>query len=371
MREPVEEPWFWSGTYTVRTNLRCGAVPVDRDAPGRPVPVLHLVGNTCRSSFRETSSGVTPEPLSRAAITSLLRESLPGRRQAGLLETLAYSLHKSTMGYPLFVQQTLLYLLSSGRLARSVSGEWALEEPLPGLPPSVEAVLHARIDALPGELRLGLLLAGLLGRSFSGTSSCTSTNPSPGPTAIRSSRASRRPDSCRSRPAVHFRGSLLARPPRDCSRRATPGRCTERRGLPARGRNPGPDETLALETAGHLAGAGRYEEAMPWALTALTRWWQRPTARRSPASGNAADMAKETKDTGSERRINMAAFDIHSMRGDFREARISTMSGAGGGSAELARLDLAKARIHAEKGQTLEAVALLERILSEYGVDGP
>jgi hypothetical protein len=82
-------------------------------------------------------------------------------------------------------------------------------------------------------------------------------------------------------------------------------------------------------------------------------------------------MAKETKDTGSERRINMAAFDIHSMRGDFREARISTMSGAGGGSAELARLDLAKARIHAEKGQTLEAVALLERILSEYGVDGP
>lgn len=318
---------------------------------------------------------VTPEPLSRAAITSLLRESLPGRRQAGLLETLAYSLHKSTMGYPLFVQQTLLYLLSSGRLARSVSGEWALEEPLPGLPPSVEAVLHARIDALPGELRLGLLLAGLLGRSFSRNLFLHVHESFSGPDgdSVLQGLAEAGFLSFHG-PLCHFRGSLLAEAAAgllsESDARAMHGIAGD---YLSRGRNPGPDETLALETAGHLAGAGRYEEAMPWALTALD---QMVAAANCTEGLRLLAMLqtwpKETKDTGSERRINMAAFDIHSMRGDFREALdLYDVLAPGAGSAELARLDLAKARIHAEKGQTLEAVALLERILSEYGADGP
>jgi tetratricopeptide (TPR) repeat protein len=318
---------------------------------------------------------IAPEPLDRAAITSLLRESLPGRRQAGLLETLAYSLHKSTMGYPLFVQQTLFYLLSSGRLARSGGGEWTLEEPLPGLPPSVEAVLHTRIDALPGELRLGLLLAGLLGRSFSRDLFLhvheTFAGPDGDPVLQGLAEAG---FLSFHGPLCHFRGSLLAEAAAglisETDARAMHGIAGD---YLSGGRTPGPDETLALETAGHLAGAGRFEEALPWALTAL----EQMTAAANCIEGlRLLEMLRAwptgMKDTGSERRMNMAAFNIHSMRGDYGEALdLYGILAPEADPEELARLEFVKAKIHTEKGQTLEAVALLERILSEYGADGP
>ncbi len=317
---------------------------------------------------------VTPEPMSPKAIESFLREMLPDLGEADLPDTLARTLHEYTMGYPLFVQQTFLQLLSSGCLARSTAGEWTLEEPLTGPAPSMEALLQARMDALPGKLRQGLLMAGLLGRNFSRDLflHLHEAFAGPGGDSVLLELAEAGFLSLNG-PLCRFRESLLAE---TAAGAVSENDAKVMHGIAgnhlSRVRPPGPDEAFALETAGHLVRAGRYGEAMPWALAALEQMTAAADCtealqllerlRRWPA---------ETKSAESERRINKAAFDIHSTRGDYREAMdLYALLAPGADPGELARLDMIKARMHSEKGETLEAAALLEGVLAECGEDG-
>jgi class 3 adenylate cyclase/tetratricopeptide (TPR) repeat protein len=73
-----------------------------------------------------------------------------------------------TEGNPLFVEELTQTLLEGGAVARR-DGAFRLSRPADQLeiPPSLQAVLLARIDRLPGDVRATLRLAATIGRVFS------------------------------------------------------------------------------------------------------------------------------------------------------------------------------------------------------------
>jgi class 3 adenylate cyclase/tetratricopeptide (TPR) repeat protein len=75
---------------------------------------------------------------------------------------------ESAQGNPLFVEQMLSMLMDDGVLAQNEGGEWTVTGNLAEVivPPSISALLSARLDRLPGEERSVLERASIVGRVF-------------------------------------------------------------------------------------------------------------------------------------------------------------------------------------------------------------
>jgi len=312
---------------------------------------------------------VRPSPMSRTEIVSFVDDALQGRKQAGLVDSLAYSLHKMTLGYPMFVHQTLLYMVSRGILAKGEDGVWRLLRKLSGIPPSVEAVLHSRMAGLPGEMRAGLQLAGLLGRSFRRDlflhvhESVWNTDGEPVLEGLTvAGFLTGHGQYC------HFLGSQMAGAAESLLTSENAARIHRiAADFLAEGRSPGRTEPCSLETANHFAGAGLYNDALPWALAALE---QMVSALDCESGLNLLDRIRDWPlgafDPETARRTVLAEFALKAHKGCYQEA-----FDLFGRAVSLARpsdvpgLSLTKARILAETGENLPAVALLEKTLQD------
>jgi predicted ATPase/class 3 adenylate cyclase len=105
------------------------------------------------------------EPL-RADDVERLVENLLG--PGDVADEVHRSLHQAGEGNPLFVEEMLGMLVDEGRLARAEEG-WAATGELDVLetPPTIQALLSARIDRLEGEERAVLERAAVVGKLFS------------------------------------------------------------------------------------------------------------------------------------------------------------------------------------------------------------
>jgi predicted ATPase len=105
--------------------------------------------------------------LNVAAVDALLARRFPGHR---LPAELAGVLHRTTDGNPLFLLNTLDYLIGEGRL-READGHWTLEGPLRdvalGTPQTLWQMVERQIDRLPAEAQAMLAVASVAGAELS------------------------------------------------------------------------------------------------------------------------------------------------------------------------------------------------------------
>jgi len=111
-----------------------------------------------RASYRQ----LPLPPLGPEATEELLAD-LVGRDAS--LVVLAERIHERTRGTPFFVEEVVISLVESGRLAGS-RGAYRLVAPLEAIeiPSTVQAVLAARIDRLPEREKRLLQIASVIGR---------------------------------------------------------------------------------------------------------------------------------------------------------------------------------------------------------------
>lgn len=138
----------------------------------RDVPVLLLVLSRPellerRPSWMHSRRGATTmmlEPLAERESRTLLHGLLGGRPAPEAFPDLVLG---RAEGNPLFIEEILRTLLEQGVLVDGGAG-WALSIPLGQLtiPESVQAVIAARIDALPGPEKQILQIAAVVGRDF-------------------------------------------------------------------------------------------------------------------------------------------------------------------------------------------------------------
>ena len=104
-------------------------------------------------------------PLGSEAVAELLTDRL-GRDPS--LAGLALAIHARTGGNPFFAEETVQSLIESGQLTGS-RGDYRLVTTIERLevPATVQAVLAARIDRLPGRAKRLLQLASVIGKTFS------------------------------------------------------------------------------------------------------------------------------------------------------------------------------------------------------------
>lgn len=329
-----------------------------------------LVGESIPGEIQANRlSIVKPSPLNRVQIKSFVNSALEGPKQAGLVDSLAYSLHKSTLGYPVFVHQTLLYMVSRGILARGEDGVWRLLQRLAGIPPSVEAVLHSRMEGLPAEMRAGLQLAGLLGRSFRREiflrvhESIWGHDGEPVLEGLAlAGFLTAHGQYC------HFRGSQMAGAAESLLTPDSAMKIHRKTAeLLAEGRSPGPDEPCSLETANHFAAAGLHEKALPWALAALD---QMVLALDCESGLHLLERMKDwplpPPDPETARITVMAEYMLKAQKGSFREAEeLWDRALSLARKTDVPGLELTKARVLVETGENLPAIALLERMLQK------
>jgi class 3 adenylate cyclase/tetratricopeptide (TPR) repeat protein len=119
-----------------------------------------------RSDWGEGSGAtrIVLHPLSEAD-ADLVIEHLIG--QAGLADEARRRIVLASEGNPLFVEQLLSMLIESGRLVER-NGRWVATSDLTDLsiPPSIHALLAARLDALPANERGVVEPASVIGLSF-------------------------------------------------------------------------------------------------------------------------------------------------------------------------------------------------------------
>jgi DNA-binding SARP family transcriptional activator/predicted negative regulator of RcsB-dependent stress response len=110
------------------------------------------------------SMSILLEPLSDEPRDALIRTLLGGDPDESTRRTIA----EAAGGNPLFLEETLSYLLEEGHL-REVGGYWTGPEGawLP-LPPTLDAILGARIERLPPSERAAIEAAAVVGKEFSG-----------------------------------------------------------------------------------------------------------------------------------------------------------------------------------------------------------
>ncbi|MHB8512244.1 MAG: adenylate/guanylate cyclase domain-containing protein [Actinomycetota bacterium] len=101
------------------------------------------------------------EPLARTALNELVEKMLGGTPPDGFVEALS----ERTQGNPLFVEEIVRSLKGSSKLSMR-SGRWVLSSGwnVDGVPPTIEGVIGARIDALPREAQRVLGAAAVAGR---------------------------------------------------------------------------------------------------------------------------------------------------------------------------------------------------------------
>ena len=133
-------------------------------------PVLLL--GTARGDLRERR----PDLAEGHGRLDLVLGPLPPEQAAGLLDGLIGGqlppaardrIVHAAAGNPLFVEQLLSMLVDTGRIVRS-GGRWRVQGDLADLavPPSVEAVVAARVDELPDAQRAVLEPAAVAGEEF-------------------------------------------------------------------------------------------------------------------------------------------------------------------------------------------------------------
>ncbi len=110
------------------------------------------------------ASRIVLGPLSDADAARVV-ENLLG--QTGLADNVRARIVGASEGNPLFVEQLLSMLIESGRLRRDTAG-WAAATDLSELaiPPTIHALLAARLDALPATERSIIEPASVIGLSF-------------------------------------------------------------------------------------------------------------------------------------------------------------------------------------------------------------
>ena len=106
----------------------------------------------------------TLEPLPAEQSQKLI-ENLLGRGR--LAEQLSGRIADAAQGNPLFVEEMLRMLVDQGRLSRQ-NGSWAVEGDIAeiGVPPTIEALLAARLDRLSPEERGVIERAAVIGKEF-------------------------------------------------------------------------------------------------------------------------------------------------------------------------------------------------------------
>lgn len=114
--------------------------------------------------WAEQTAGVTLEPLSDAesglVLDHLLGSSLDQATRSRIMEAAG--------GNPLFVEQLLSMLVDDGLMRRSEDGRWVVAEELGDLtvPPSIAALLTARLDRLGAVERASIEPAAVIGQVF-------------------------------------------------------------------------------------------------------------------------------------------------------------------------------------------------------------
>ena len=104
------------------------------------------------------------QPLGPEAIRELLRSQLGVDRSVAALPEM---IHTHTRGNPFFIEEVVQSLVESGHLVGSQGG-YKLTSPVDALtvPPSVQAVLAARIDRLPEHQKEVVQTAAVIGKTF-------------------------------------------------------------------------------------------------------------------------------------------------------------------------------------------------------------
>jgi tetratricopeptide (TPR) repeat protein len=113
---------------------------------------------------KRSATIISLEPLN-AAETAQLVDNLLG--QAQLPETIFDRIRSAAEGNPLFVEELLEMLIDEGALARS-NGNWTASRDLASLavPPTIHALLSARLDGLAGDERAVLERGAVEGTVF-------------------------------------------------------------------------------------------------------------------------------------------------------------------------------------------------------------
>jgi len=115
------------------------------------------------------------EPLSEAEVGEYLtRRFGGGGRESELyalsLRELTRVIHQRTEGTPLFMVNTVEYLLAQGAIVR-VDGHWDLQRALTGVqndvPPSIQQLIERQIDQVSPEGQRILEVASVVGAEFS------------------------------------------------------------------------------------------------------------------------------------------------------------------------------------------------------------
>ena len=132
-----------------------------------PVLILCTARGDLLEARPEWSSGelVELEPLDGAAIGAILTDVAGGvAPPAPVIERL----HTAAGGNPLFAEEMLRMLLDEAALERQ-NGGWRLRRDLDSvpMPPTINALLAARLERLPAEQRSVLERAAVIGRDFS------------------------------------------------------------------------------------------------------------------------------------------------------------------------------------------------------------
>ena len=123
-----------------------------------------LLESQAERSEGPRATRIVLRPLSEADSARII-ENLLG--QAGLAADAQARIVSAAEGNPLFVEQLLSMLIDSGRLRQGVSG-WVATADLSdiAIPPTIHALLAARLDALPSDERSVVEPASVIGLAF-------------------------------------------------------------------------------------------------------------------------------------------------------------------------------------------------------------
>ncbi|MGE5225527.1 MAG: ATP-binding protein [Planctomycetaceae bacterium] len=113
---------------------------------------------------KRNATSIYLEPLSEPESESMLADLLPGAVSPELARTIA----ERSEGNPLYVEEIVRKLIDDGVLRATAASRWEVAKPVDDveLPRSIQALIAARIDALPDDEKTLLQDASVVGRVF-------------------------------------------------------------------------------------------------------------------------------------------------------------------------------------------------------------